>query len=79
MHSSVLDDEAGIPHWDFTYQAVANIIMQHNGKLVELAYVLGTLLGPHGLVLGSIISFHTKLVLYGIVSAPYFPMFHPRA
>ena len=56
MHDSVLDDEAGILHWDFTYQAVANIFVQHNGKLVELAYVLGTLLGSRGLVLGSIIA-----------------------
>ena len=45
VHDSVLDDEAGILHWDFTYQAVANIFVQHNGKLVELAYVLGTLFG----------------------------------
>ena len=38
------------------YQAVANIFVQHNGKLVELDYVLGTLLGSRGLVLGSIIA-----------------------
>ena len=75
MHDSVLDDEAGILHWDFTYQAVANICVQHNGKLVELAYVLGTLLGSPGLVLGSIIAPTEKWPYMGQCLRPIFQRF----
>ena len=56
VHDFVLCDEAAILNGYCTHQDVANIFVKHNGKLVELSYVLGTLWGSCGPVLDSIIA-----------------------
>ena len=46
VHPSTIEDETRYLHFDFTYCVMSGILVNHNGKRVELSYTLGQCKGP---------------------------------